>query len=109
MSPDELLAALVQLMPGFWQAHAALAWAYVRLGGYGEGLQASARAIELSAAAGPLATHLLPYVEALALQGLGRTDEAIEAATRSLALRASTPAYELLQQLRSTSASDALP
>ncbi|MCH7607256.1 MAG: hypothetical protein IIC94_01625 [Chloroflexi bacterium] len=98
---------LVQLMPGFWQAHAALAWAYVRLGGYEEGLEASTRAIELSAAAGPLATHLLPYVEALALQGLGRIDEAIEAATRSEALRPSASAYQLLQQLGATSSSDA--
>ena len=39
---------LAQLMPGFWQTQAALAWAYVRLGAYEAGLEAVARATELA-------------------------------------------------------------
>ena len=97
---------LVRLMPGFWQAQAALASSYVRLGGYEEGLQAVARAKELSATSGRPDIHLVYYVEAQALQALGRIDEAIQAAETSIRLRRNPLAQRLLEQLTSTATSD---
>ena len=91
---------LVQLMPGFWQPHAALAWSYVRLGRYEEGLGTVATAKALSATANPRPdTHLLHFVEAVALRNLGRLDESLLAAQRSINERPNAPAQELIEQL----------
>ena len=96
---------LVQLMPGFWQSHAALALAYVRLGRYAEGLEVAATGKALSAQA-KVDTHLLSYVEAAALQGLGRLDEALLAAQRSIDEQPNALAQGLIEQLTATAASD---
>ena len=96
----------VELLPGFWQARLALALSYVRLGLFEDGLEAVAVAKELSISGGvDSADHRLHYVEAIALQGLGRTDEAIAAAQRSIAARPNAAAQGLLQQLTGQSSS----
>ena len=91
---------LAELSPGSWLAHAALGWSYVQLERYEQGLAAALRAKELSAEqkAGT-SRHLVHFVEATALQGLGRTDEAIAAAERSLAISPHTRAQHLLREL----------
>lgn len=109
LSPEEAIRdseILVQLMPGFWQAQAALANSYVRLGRYEDGLEAVARAKELSATAFRADIHLVYYVEAVALQALGRIPEAIRAAELSIARRPSTAAQRLLDRLTATQATD---
>ena len=85
---------LVELSPASSLAHAALAWSYVQLGRYEQGLETALYAQRLSAA-----TSLAPFVEATALQGLGRTDEAIAAAKKSLAISPFTRAQHLLLEL----------
>ena len=97
---------LVQLLPGFWQAQSDLAWSYVRLGLFDDGLEAVAVAKEgaISGGAGP-AAHRVYFVEAVALQGLGRRVEAIAAAQRSMAAQPNASAEELLQQLTGQSSS----
>ena len=96
----------VALLPGFWQARAGLAWAYVELELFEDGLAAVAVAKELavSGSAGS-AAHFVHYLEALALQGLGRRAEAIAAAQRSMAARPNTAAEALLQELTGQSSS----
>ncbi len=92
---------LVHLLPGFWQSRLELAWAYARLGKYEEGLEAVGLSKELAARAGITPdTSVLHYVRALALQGLGRIDEAIAEADQSNQIRPTTLTRELLQQLR---------
>ena len=78
---------LTDLMPGFWQAQMALAWAYVRLDVFQEGLAAAAAKELIGARNSSPNSHIVHYVEAVALQGLGRRAEAIAAAQRSLAAR----------------------
>ena len=97
----------VELLPGFWQPQSALAWSYVRLGLFEDGLEAVAVAKELitSGGAGSAAAHRTHYVEAVALQGLGRRAEAITAAQRSMAAQPNALAEELLQQLTGQSSS----
>ena len=69
-------AVLAALMPGFWQSQSALAWSYVRLGRFEEGLAVVQVAKELSVSANASSgVHLLYYVEAAALNGLGRIEE----------------------------------
>ena len=90
----------LQLMPGFWQAHAALAWSYVRLGAYEEGLRVADEALALSANSTALAdTHLVLYTSALAYEGLGRVDDAIDAAKRSVSQKPNPSAQQLLDRL----------
>ena len=99
---------LVRLMPGFWQSHAALAWSYVRIGEHEEALRVADEAKALSATTTKLAdTHLLHYVYAVAYEGLGRTDDAILSANRSIYRRPNTAAQQLLDRLTGTPASDA--
>ena len=98
---------LVQLMPGFWQAHAALAWSYVRIGEYERALQVADDAKALSLTTTVYAdTHLLYYVYAVAYEGLGRTEDAIKAARTSIRRRPNTAAQQLLERLTATPASD---
>ncbi|MCH8199650.1 MAG: O-antigen ligase family protein, partial [Chloroflexi bacterium] len=62
VSPSEALRdgeVLAQIMPGFWQIHAELAWSYVRLGGYEEGFEAVTRVKELNATGGRENTYLV--------------------------------------------------
>jgi tetratricopeptide (TPR) repeat protein len=66
---------LVELMPGFWQSHATLAWSYVRLEEYDSALAAVTRARELDNETANAA--LIYYIEAFTLNRLGRTEEAL--------------------------------
>ena len=100
---------LVQLMPGFWQPQMALAWSYVRLGAYEEGLRAVARAKALAATTGRDDAQLVHYVEAVALENLGRIDEAVVAAELATRPRSYPPADQLLARLTATPASDTAP
>ena len=91
---------LAELSPASWLAHAALAWSYVALGQYERGLETALYAERISADADAGANrHIVYFVKATALQGLGRTDEAIAAAERSLALSPLTRAQHLLREL----------
>lgn len=89
---------LVNLMPGFWQARTALAWAYVRVQDYESALvtvQAS-KDIRVLESAG---AHLAYYIQATALERLGRADEARAAARCSLSYHATNQALDLLERL----------
>ncbi len=87
-------------MPGFWQAQVALAWSYARPGRERESLEAVGLAKELSSTkSSGQDIHLVHYVEAVALQGLGRRAEAIVAAQPSASAR------QFLQQLTGESPS----
>ena len=88
---------LVTLRPGFWQDRIALAWSYIRLGEDEKGLEIVAVTKQLGEGASQ--SHLVPYVEAVALRNLGRTEEAIEAAVRSMGIRPSAAAQQLLRDL----------
>ena len=93
-----------ELMPGFWQPSAALAWTYAELGEYERALDEVENAAALSANANASAASqatFIPFVEAFALDGLGRTAEAIDAVNRSLEMRRTQPAEELLKRLLS--------
>jgi O-antigen ligase len=77
---------LVALLPGFWQAYTSLAWAYLRLEDPENSLEQLVLAKELAVASSNRPElWLLYYVEALALDALGRSDEAIAAARQSIA------------------------
>lgn len=91
---------LADLMPGFWQPRTALAWSYARIGDYEGALAATTIAKQLSADSGnPAESCFLHYVEAFALQGLDRIEDAIIAANRSIELLPNTGAQELLKNL----------
>ena len=72
-------------------------WSYLRVGEDEKALETLAVAKQLSVSAGR--SHLIAYVEAVALRNLGRTEEAIEAATRSMTLGRNTAAQQLLKDL----------
>lgn len=95
-------SVIKELMPGFWQPSAALAWTYAELGEYEKALDeirnAAALSTNASASAASQATFI-PFVEAFALDGLGRTYEAIDAVNASLQMRRTQPAEELLRRL----------
>jgi O-antigen ligase len=74
---------LVDLMPGFWQARTGLAWSYVRLGNFELALDAIEEAKRLRGLESNGA-HLIFFIEAAALERLGRFDEAIAAAQLSM-------------------------
>jgi tetratricopeptide (TPR) repeat protein len=89
---------LVHLMPGFWQARTALAWAYVRVQQYEGALRTvqEAKDVRILESAG---AHLAYYIQGTALQRLGREDEARAALHCSLSYNATTQAINLLEQL----------
>ena len=93
---------LTELLPGFWQPHAALAWTYAELGEYQKALNEVEIAAKLSLDANASASSqapFIPFVEAFSLEGLGRTTEAIDAVNRSLEMRRTEPAEVLLSKL----------
>ena len=88
---------LVELMPGFWQARTGLAWAYIRLGRHEDALRVvqeakDVRVLESSGA------NLIYYIQAWALEGLGRIEEAKAAAHCSLAYQVTQQAIDLLER-----------
>jgi len=89
---------LVNLMPGFWQARTALAWAYVRVREFDSALLAvqDAKDIRVLESAG---AHLAYYIQATALANLGRLDEARAAAHCALSHRLTTQAFDLLRNV----------
>ena len=89
---------LVELMPGFWQARTSLAWSLVRLGLYDRALDAlqDAKDIEALEAGG---AQLIHFVEAVALEALGRTDGAIRSAQLSMEASPNSQAQEVLDRL----------
>ena len=110
--PEEAVRSadvLVQLMPGFWQAHTALALSYVRLGAYEEGLRVAKVARALSGNSKVPELHFLYYVLAVAYEGLGRTDDARTAAKNSIRRRPNTAAQQIFDRLSATPASDTAP
>lgn len=91
---------LTALLPGMWQAQVALALSYVRLGRFQEGLEAVEVAKELSAtSSNKPEIYFIHYVEAAALRGLGRREEAIAAALRSMAAQSNAASQRLIEQL----------
>ena len=91
-------SVLVNLMPGFWQARTALAWAYVRVQEYEEALATvqDAKDIRILESAG---AHLAYYIQAAALERLGRADDARAAAHCSLSHHPTNQAIDLLRKL----------
>jgi hypothetical protein len=92
---------LVNLMPGFWQARTALAWAYVRGQDYEGALDVvqAAKDIRILDSGGG---HLAYYIQATALENLGRADEARAAAHCALSYLATTQSLDLLERLGET-------
>ncbi|MEE8519483.1 MAG: tetratricopeptide repeat protein [Dehalococcoidia bacterium] len=90
---------LVGLMPGFWQSWSALAYAYFRIGEYE--LAASVADESIGIANGVAGSSFSHYVRAASLEGLGRFDEAVEAANESIRLRDNTTAREVLARIAS--------
>jgi hypothetical protein len=89
---------LVNLMPGFWQARTALAWAFVRMKEYESALEAvqdskDAKILESRGA------NLAYHIQAAALEGLGRVDDARAAAHCALSYLPTTHMLELLKRL----------
>jgi O-antigen ligase len=66
--------AVVELLPGLWEQHEQLAWTLTTLGDYERALEVVEDAKE-RAGRDNAAAYFLLFVEAKALQGLGRTDE----------------------------------
>ena len=89
---------LVHLMPGFWQARTALAWAYVRVGEFDSALEAvqAAKDIRVLESAG---AHLAYYIQATALANLGQVDDARAAAHCSLSYHPTNQTLDLLRNL----------
>ena len=89
---------LVHLMPGFWQARTALAWAYVRIQDYEGALQTvqDAKDIGILASAG---AHLAYYIQGTALERLGRIDEAKAAGYCALSYLPTTQTVSLLERM----------
>jgi tetratricopeptide (TPR) repeat protein/O-antigen ligase len=96
---------LVELLPAYWQAQDALAWAYVLTGQPELALAPLDRALKINS--GSTNGSLAYYIRGVALNDLGRTQEAIEALEQSMELTPTLVADLLLRQLRvASSASD---
>jgi tetratricopeptide (TPR) repeat protein len=91
-------ALLVNLMPGFWQARTALAWAFVRVGQYEDALQVvqDAKDIRILESAG---AHLAYYIQGTALERLGDADSARAAAHCALSYLPTRQTLDLLRRL----------
>jgi O-antigen ligase len=92
---------LVNLMPGFWQVRTALAWSYVRLQDYQSALdtvQAAKDIRMLDSGAGGVAY----FIQATALEKLGRADEARAAAHCALSYKPTSRTLSLLERLGET-------
>lgn len=89
---------LVNLMPGFWQARTALAWAFLRVQNYEAALDTveDAKGINILETRG---ANLAYYIQASASESLGRTDEARAAAHCSLAYLPTNQALDILGRL----------
>jgi hypothetical protein len=89
---------LVNLMPGFWQARTALAWAYLRVQDY-EGALDAVQGVKDTSMISPVASHMAYYIQATALEKLGRADEARAAAHCALSYYVTTVTRDLLGRL----------
>ena len=98
---------LVELLPAYWQTQDALAWAYVRTGQPELALAPLDRALEITG--GSTNGYLAYYIRGVALNDLGRTQEAIEALEQSMQLTPTPVAELLLVQLRNASSGSESP
>ena len=94
---------LTDLLPGYWQALGALAWAQVRLGQPNEALATTQESLAITIDGLP-EESLAYFIRGVALRDLGRLGEAVAALERSIALQPTGPAITILQEIQASQA-----
>lgn len=90
---------LTELLPGYWQALGALAWAEVRLGQPSEALATTEESLAITRDGLP-EESLAYFIRGVALRELGRLDEAVAALQLSIDAQPTGPAITTLQEIQ---------